>query len=211
VTRSENIHQQIKPQDVLQATERTVPITRPTVAYSFSCQEHFCRNGGLCYYEKGFKCICPRGWTGLVCDRMDFDAQGERVAQMIDSTEAPPTGGRGWVTAVVVVVVIVVLVAVALILVLRTRSQLRPGEVFRIVRLKATLLRNKESDGKLEALINPTGCDMLDNIYTDVNDINEQGTRNKPSSVSPNIAHSQSLDSVHSACSFDKKQNKNLF
>jgi hypothetical protein len=90
----------------------------------------------------------------------------------------------------------------------RSQSRLRPGEVFRFVRLKSSLFTRKEKDPKLEKLINPSCPDMIDNIYTDVNDINEN---HHSKSRGTTMVHSQSLDSVQSACTAEQKSRHKLF
>ena len=47
-------------------TSTTTPA--PTTTVSGACEFNPCSNGGLCYKVKGhFTCVCPPGYTGVVC------------------------------------------------------------------------------------------------------------------------------------------------
>jgi len=160
-------------------------------------------NSVECDYIHGtYICLCKEGWTGRHCDISE--------SSLVSPQPSTSSTSYAWI-AIVVVLVILLLIGLALALLFRNHSRLRPGEVFRFVRLKSSFLLNKDKDPKLEKLINATSCpDMVDNIYTDVNDINESKPSKGHSGMT--LVHSQSLDSVQSACTVEQeKQNRNLF
>jgi hypothetical protein len=168
----------------------------------FQCPPGQCFNNAKCEVRNGqYVCRCAPGWTGRVCDTPE--------GSLVSPTPSSSQTSYAWVAGVVVIVILL-LIGLAIGLFCRSHSRLRPGEVFRFVRLKSSFLLRNDKDPKREKLINATSCpDMVDNIYTDVNDIDETKPPKGRSGLT--LVHSQSLDSVQSAGTAElEKQNRNL-